>query len=80
MIVTVSFWGITRRLAGDETREVELNDDADVHQLIDALTTSAELCSELERCAFAVGSELVVRSHLLRDGEQIAVLPPVSGG
>ncbi|MGQ0622227.1 MAG: MoaD/ThiS family protein [Panacagrimonas sp.] len=80
MIVTVSFWGITRRLAGMERREVELHEGADVHQLIDALTTGAELGSEFERCAFAVGTELVARSHVLSDGEQIAVLPPVSGG
>lgn len=78
--VEVSFWGVTRRLAGTDRREISLADGADVEALIDALEGDAGLAGELERCAFAVGTTLVPRNHSLSDGDEVAVLPPVSGG
>ncbi len=78
--VVVSFWGVTRRLAGTDRREIILSDGADLEALIEALEGDAGLASELERCAFAVGTTLVPRNHALSDGDEVAVLPPVSGG
>jgi molybdopterin converting factor small subunit len=31
-------------------------------------------------CAIAVGDEIVARDYVLRAGDEVAVLPPVSGG
>ena len=80
MKIEVSFWGVTRRLAGADRREIILSDGADLEALIEALEGEAGLASELERCAFAVGTTLVPRNHALSDGDEVAVLPPVSGG
>ncbi|MGQ0700521.1 MAG: MoaD/ThiS family protein [Panacagrimonas sp.] len=80
MKVRIEFWGVTRRLAGADRCDVVLGEGADVRALIEALHSNAELTAELGRCAFAVGTELVAADHLLSDGDQVAVLPPVSGG
>lgn len=80
MRVEVSFWGVARRLAGADRKTVALPDDADVEALVGALEGDAGLAEELERCAFAVGTELVTRRHRLNEGDEVAVLPPVSGG
>lgn len=78
--VEVSFWGVTRRLAGADRRQIVLAEGSDVEALIAALEGDAGLSAELDRCAFAVGTTLVPRNHSLSDGDEVAVLPPVSGG
>lgn len=80
MRIEVSFWGVMRRHAGAERRVLEVEEGADVGTLVSAIDDGAAMASELERCAFAIGTTLVPRSHLLSDGDEVAVLPPVSGG
>lgn len=80
MRIVVSFWGVLRRLAGAERRVLEVGEGADVETLVSALDGDDGLATELDRCAFAIGTALVPRSHVLRDGDEVAVLPPVSGG
>lgn len=80
MRIEISFWGVTRRLAGTDTLSLELPGTATVEQVAEQLAQHGDLAAELERCAFAIGSALVPRTHQLSDGDQLAVLPPVSGG
>lgn len=80
MRVEVSFWGVTRRLAGADVIALEVPAEATVGVLVDALAARGELANELERCAFAIGDTLVPRSRVLSEGDRLAVLPPVSGG
>lgn len=80
MKIEVSFWGVTRRLAGCDRMALDLPDAATVDALADALAQHGELATEIERCAFAVGDALVPRSQRLHEGDELAVLPPVSGG
>ena len=80
MKVQVEFWGVTRRLAGVSQCEIEVSEASEVLSALLALPCHAAIAGELERCAFAIGTELVPPSHRLSDGDTIAVLPPVSGG
>ena len=80
MRIEVSFWGGLRRLAGGDRRTLELGEGADVGALAAALDGDAALAGETERCAFAIGTTLVPRTHVLSEGDEVAVLPPVSGG
>jgi len=59
---------------------LEIHEGADVESLVAAIDGGAAMARELERCAFAIGTTLVARSHLLSEGDEVAVLPPVSGG
>ena len=80
MKIGVRFWGVARRLAGGDSREVNLPEGADIEALLDALDADSGFSAELERCAFAIGTQLVAKSQVLNDGDEVAVLPPVSGG
>lgn len=80
MRIDVSFWGVTRRLAGADRLSLELAAGATVEMLADRLAAHGELAAELERCAFALGDTLVARTQVLNEGDELAVLPPVSGG
>lgn len=80
MNIQIQFWGVAARLAGTERRELALPESATVADVAAALAGSAELTRELKRCAFAIGDDLVPRTHALKNGDTLAVLPPVSGG
>lgn len=80
MNIHIQFWGVAARLAGTERRELALPEAATVADAAAVLAGSTELARELKRCAFAIGDDLVPRSHTLKNGDTLAVLPPVSGG
>ena len=83
MRLRVLFFGGLQRVAGCREAELELNDSTtpDVNLLTEQLLkTYPEIKPHLDSVAFAVGDELVDRKRILREGEQVGLLPPVSGG
>lgn len=82
MKVAVRYYGRLKELAGRDGREVELEEaPATVGELAGRL---AELDfagpGELEGVAYSVGDELVGPDRALDDGDEVGLLPPVSGG
>jgi molybdopterin synthase catalytic subunit len=73
MRVTVRIFAGLRERAGWSTREVEA---ATVGEVWPAL----ELGDEPEGLLYAVNQEYADRSAALSDGDEVAVIPPVSGG
>jgi molybdopterin converting factor small subunit len=80
MKLAVTLWGVARRLAGTSALSIELPTGSTIADLALQLSAHGELARELNRCAFAVGDDLVPRNHRLAEGDEVAVLPPVSGG
>lgn len=80
MQVSVQFWGAAKRVAGDASRQLELDAGATIADLSSALAENEDMKQLLRRCAFSIGTDLVPRSHALNDGDEVAVLPPVNGG
>ncbi len=80
MNITIQFWGITARLAGTDQRALALAETATVADAIRLLAQDAALAGELPRCAYAVGADIVSPDHALKAGDELSVLPPVSGG
>lgn len=80
MEVTVEFWGAAQRAANAKTRQLTLEPGSTIASLASALADSDDMRALLRRCAFSVGCELVPRTHALKQGDEVAVLPPVNGG
>lgn len=82
MNVSVAFYGRLSEVAGASTANVEV--DGASPTLDDLAETLRDrhpaLADHLDAVAFAVGDELVDRDRPLRPGEDVDVLPPVSGG
>ena len=68
-------------LAGFRETEVELGEGLSARDLYTLLCRRhPELSGFEETLMFAVNAEYVTPGHPLRDGDEVALIPPVSGG
>lgn len=81
MKITVRLFAILRERAGTDALTIELPDDATVAEAVKQIASEiAAVREHLKRVAFAVNREYVKESTALRDGDELALIPPVSGG
>jgi molybdopterin synthase catalytic subunit len=78
-VKVLAFAGLKWELGPE--RWVELPEGATVQTLLGKLAEEhPALRGQLEVTAVAVGDRLVDEHHQLKEGEEVALLPPVSGG
>jgi molybdopterin converting factor subunit 1 len=78
-MLTVLFFARLREIVG--TERLLLAPPADVAQLRTALLAAhPNLAGLLPQCVITVNAELVSDAQVLQPGDEVAVLPPVSGG
>ena len=81
MQIRVFFFGVLRDLAGRSTDIVDLPDGTRVRDLLSHYARQApQLEAMLSSVAFAVNQEYADRECELAEGDEVALLPPVSGG
>lgn len=81
MRVTVLYFGILKDLFASEREAIDLPDGATVDSLVSFLRAQTSKQSEVWRTlAVAVNQEYAALSTTLREGDEVALLPPVSGG
>jgi molybdopterin synthase catalytic subunit len=81
MTVRVRLFAVLRDRAGMETLDLSLPNGAGVADAATAMSQEVPSIRDLlPRCRYAVNAELANDETLLRDGDELAVLPPVSGG
>jgi molybdopterin converting factor small subunit len=79
--VEVLVFGPARDCVGGPSVAVPIALPASVSDLVAALAAgNAALGELLPCCAVAVGDEMVDRDFVLHAGDEVAILPPVSGG
>ena len=76
MRVTVRLFAALRERAGSGRRELDLPEGAIAGDVFAAL----EIGDEPPGLAYAVNQEYAERSAVLKDGDEVALIPPVSGG
>jgi molybdopterin synthase catalytic subunit len=80
MRVRVLVFGVLKDLIPETSRPLELPDGARVRDLLDFYRNSVPADGLWRLLAIAVNREYVSADHPLRDGDEVALLPPVSGG
>ena len=81
MQVTVRLFGSLREAADAKELAIELPDGSRVGDLRERMAARLPLLEQLgERIAVSVNLELADPAQALRDGDEVAFLPPVSGG
>ena len=81
MKLSIRFFGTLRESIGEATREFEVPDDCRVADLREILAEALPAFREFgARVPIAVEHEVAREDRALREGDEIALLPPVSGG
>ena len=82
MTVTVRLFAILRERAGSDSVQLELADGATVADALRELSATPELAEALERIPvrMAVNRDYADESTELAAGDELALVPPVSGG
>lgn len=81
MKVRVKFFAILRERAGASEVSKDLPEGASVAQLWEGLQKDyPKLAGPTFRLLYAVNQNYVTPEEILKDGDEVAVIPPVSGG
>jgi len=79
MHVRVLCFGVLKDWLGAPATPVELPEGATVATLLQCLSARSP-ASPLRGIAVSVNAEYATAAHVLRDGDEVGLLPPVSGG
>ncbi|MDQ2867498.1 MAG: MoaD/ThiS family protein [Verrucomicrobiota bacterium] len=81
MKVRAEFFSRLREIAGTSALEIDLSQSASVDDLFIALRGRFPEFARFEQSVlFGLGVAFVDRRHALREGDVIAIMPPVQGG
>jgi molybdopterin synthase catalytic subunit len=80
MRVRVLPFGILKEWLGASATTMELPEGASVGDLLDLVGSQHKAAPLLRGIAVSVNAEYAITSQLLRDGDEVGLLPPVSGG
>jgi molybdopterin converting factor subunit 1 len=81
MKIGVLFFGVLKDLAGATAETVDLPEGARVRDLLAHFARGKpRLEAMLPSLAISVNREYAETDHALREGDEVALLPPVSGG
>ncbi len=82
MTVRVRLFAALREQAGSDSIEIELGEGATVADALDRLAAASPLAGLLERLpvAMAVNRDYASPETPLRAGDELALIPPISGG
>ena len=81
MNIHVLLFAQVRLQAATSHIDLELSDGADVSAAVGALASQRpEIAPLLPSCMTAVGVDYVSADHVLQDGDELALIPPVQGG
>ena len=76
----VLFFGVAREIAGGSKTLVKLDSGRKVEDLMSSLKRSYPDFEKLTSFVIAVNNEYADSEREIQDGDEIAVIPPVSGG
>lgn len=80
MKVNILAFGIAKDIFGGPEVEVELNQEATVGDLRDSLEEQFPRLRQLASFMVAVNNEYAEAENVLQPRDEIAIIPPVSGG
>ena len=81
MKIHVQFYAQLRDLVGMRELDIDLAEDATVGDLLEKVyAQQPALRSHDKSILIGAGVQFVDRSHALKPGEEIAIMPPVQGG
>ena len=80
MKVQILLFGIARDIVGQSPLELECNESIDVNSFKQLLQDKYPKMNHLSYFKIAINQEFAEDDQVLHEGDEIALIPPVSGG
>ena len=80
MKIRILLFGVTRDIIGGPSIEREVGEDQNVGELMEALKSSYPALNDLTSLLVAVNNEYADKNLAIKENDEIALIPPVSGG
>lgn len=80
MNLKIALFGIAREIVGAPTLALTAPDGQSVQDLLERLRADYPALGGLSSLAVAVNNEYAEETHPLQERDEIALIPPVSGG
>lgn len=80
MELTIHLYGITRDIIGGSKKSVQLPEGARVQDLLEQIRKDYPSLAELKSLLVAVNEEYAETDVVLTERDEVALIPPVSGG
>ncbi len=80
MKINVLAFGIAKDIFGGSATEIELSDEATVNELRTSLEEQYPRLKQLVSYMIAVNDEYATAGDVLQQQDEVAIIPPVSGG
>ncbi|HQQ98810.1 MAG TPA: MoaD/ThiS family protein [Cyclobacteriaceae bacterium] len=80
MKISIVAFGIAREIMKSRTLSLELESGSTIAQLKQVLVNQFPELSSLRSLSFAVGEDYQEDNYSLHEGDEVVVIPPVSGG
>jgi len=78
MQVSVKYFASLRELMGESSVFIDIDKESSIDDVWQHVTKNKKI--ELDNIMATVNMEYVKSSHVIRDGDEIAFFPPVTGG
>ncbi len=78
MQVSVKYFASLRELMGESSVFIDIDKESSIDDVWQHVTKNKKI--ELDNVMATVNMEYVKSSHVIRDGDEIAFFPPVTGG
>ena len=76
----IRVFGIIREIAGTPDIQLEFENDPSASEILNQVKVRYPELNELVRVVIAVNNEYVQDDHRISSTDEIAIIPPVSGG
>jgi molybdopterin converting factor subunit 1 len=80
MQLNILLFGITREIVGQQKLSISMPEESSVPQLLEKLQSEYPQLKELQSLMVAVNNEYGQAQQVLKESDEIALIPPVSGG
>lgn len=80
MVIQILAFGIAKEILGGTKVSLEVGDVADVHGLKAFLNQAYPALNDLKSYLIAVNNQYALPAQTLLASDEIAIIPPVSGG
>lgn len=80
MIINILAFGIVKEIMGSSVVGIDLSENPTTSELKNVLETSYPRLKQLSSYLLAVNNEYVTTDLVLNPKDEIAIIPPVSGG